>query len=109
MTNGSCSALGVQTVQLTQNAVAGPFCSAALSQFNYQPAVTNLSAGQTATVLNFQSAAFCCPGGPCPGTTVCTYQETFVRSDERGSGALGRHDGPGLLRRDLPRLPLSPR
>jgi hypothetical protein len=77
VTNGSCSALGVQSVQLTQNALAGTFCSAALSQSSYPPAVSSVGAGQTATVLNFQSAAFCCPGGPCPGTTVCTYQETF--------------------------------
>jgi hypothetical protein len=84
LTNGSCSALGVQSVQLTQNALAGPFCSAALSQASYPPAVSNVGAGQTATVLNFQSAAFCCPGGPCPGTTVCTYQETFAVQTSAG-------------------------
>jgi hypothetical protein len=77
VTNGSCSALGVQSIQLTQNALAGTFCSAALAQFTYTPAVSTVGAGQTTNVLNFQSAAFCCPGGPCPGTTVCTYQETF--------------------------------
>jgi hypothetical protein len=82
--NGSCSALGVQSVQLTQNALAGPFCSAVLSQFTYPPGLTTVGAGQTATVLNFQSAAFCCPGGPCSGTTVCTYQETFAVQTSAG-------------------------
>jgi hypothetical protein len=71
-------------VQLVQNALAGPFCAAALSQFSYPPTVTSLAAGQVATVLNFQSAAFCCPGGPCPGTTVCTYQETFAVQTSAG-------------------------
>ena len=84
VTNGSCSALAVQSVQLTQNALAGTFCSAALNQFSYAPAVSTVGAGQTTTVLNFQSAAFCCPGGPCPGTTVCTYQETFAVQTSAG-------------------------
>jgi uncharacterized membrane protein YgcG len=84
VTNGSCSALGVQSIQLTQNAVAGPFCSAVLAQFSYPPAVSTVGAGQTTNVLNFQSATFCCPGGPCPGTTVCTYQETFAVQTSAG-------------------------
>lgn len=84
VTNGSCSALGVQSIQLTQNALAGTFCSAALAQFSYPPAVSTVGAGQTTNVLSFQSGAFCCPGGPCPGTTVCTYQETFAVQTSAG-------------------------
>ena len=86
VTNGSCSALPVQAVQLTQNATAGTFCAAALSSFSFAPAVSTVASGQTTTVLNYQSAPFCCPGGPCPGTTVCTYDETF--SVLTGAGAV---------------------
>ncbi|MFI4945417.1 MAG: hypothetical protein ACHP85_19265, partial [Burkholderiales bacterium] len=82
--NGSCSALSVQSVQLTQDAVAGPFCSAAVTQNTYPPAVTSLTAGQARGVLNFQSAVFCCAGGTCPGVTTCSYNETFVVQTSAG-------------------------
>ena len=85
VTNGSCAAITIQSVQLTQNAAPGPFCSALVTQTSYVPAVTSVAAGQTATVLNFQSNVFCCAAGPCPGTTTCGYDETLVVQTSAGA------------------------
>ncbi len=89
VSNGSCSALTIEAVQLTQNAQPGSFCSAATSQFSYTPTITSVAAGQTATVLNFQSAAFCCTGGRCRAETVCTYDETFAVQTSAGAVPTG--------------------
>jgi hypothetical protein len=78
VSNGSCSALSVQAVQLTHQATAAPFCSAFLAQYSFNPGVSSVASGRTTTVLNYVSAPFCCPGGPCPGTATCAYDETFV-------------------------------
>jgi hypothetical protein len=84
VSNGSCSSLTVQSVQLTQEAVAGPFCSAAVTQNTYPSPVPTLTAGQARTVMNFQSNVFCCAGGTCPGVTTCSYNETFVVQTSAG-------------------------
>ena len=85
VSNGSCAAITIQSIQLTQNAAPGPFCSALVTQSSYVPAVTSVAAGQTVTVLNFQSNVFCCAAGPCPGTTTCGYDETFVVQASAGA------------------------
>jgi hypothetical protein len=78
VSNGSCEAIAIQSIQLTQNAMAGPFCSPSVAQFSYAPTVSSVGAGQTTTVLAFQSRAFCCVNGPCPGVTTCTNEEAFL-------------------------------
>ncbi len=85
VTNGSCAAITIQSVQVTQNAAPGPFCSANVSQSSFVPPVTSVAAGQTATVINFQSGVFCCAAGTCPGTTTCGYDETFVVQTNAGA------------------------
>ncbi len=89
VSNGSCAAITIQSIQLTQNAAPGPFCSALVTQSSYVPAVTSVAAGQTASVFNFQSNVFCCAAGPCPGTTICGYDETFVVQTSAGALAAG--------------------
>jgi hypothetical protein len=89
VSNGTCANLQVQSVQLTQTAVAGPFCSAAVTNNTYTPAVTSLTASQTRTVMNFQSNVFCCAAGTCPGVTTCTYNETFSVQTSAGPVTAG--------------------
>jgi hypothetical protein len=89
VSNGTCSSLQVQSVQLTQTAVAGPFCSAAVTNNSYTPAVTSLTASQTRTVMSFQSNVFCCAAGTCPGVTTCNYNETFVVQTSAGAVTAG--------------------
>jgi hypothetical protein len=89
VSNGSCGEVTVQSIQLTQNANAGPFCSASVSQYSYPPTVTTVAPGQTTTVLSFQSAAFCCVGGPCPGVATCRNDEIFMVLTSAGSLAAG--------------------
>jgi hypothetical protein len=82
--NGSCGEVTVQSLQLTQSAVAGPFCSAAVTSTTYPSPVPAVAAGQTRTIFNFQSGVFCCQGS-CPGATTCTYNETFVLQTSAGA------------------------
>jgi hypothetical protein len=103
--NGSCASLPVQSVQLTQNAKAGTFCSAVLSQFSYVPQVGSVGAGQTTTVLNFVSAPFCCTGGPCPGVATCAYDETFAV--QTGAGPVNAGTAPIQVSFD-PNCPICP-
>lgn len=86
VSNGSCSSLSVQSVQITQTAVAGPFCSAAVTSSTFTTPVSSLTPGQARTVFGYQSNVFCCASGPCPGVSNCTYNETFVVNT--GSGAV---------------------
>jgi len=69
VSNGSCAAITIQSIQLTQNAAPGPFCSALVTQTSYVPAVTTVAAGQTATVLNFQSNSGRSATRTCAGST----------------------------------------
>ena len=84
VTNGSCAAITILSLQLTQNAAAGPFCSAAVTQNSYAPTVSSVAAGQTRTILSFFTNVFCCAGGSCPGVTTCSYDETFVVQTSAG-------------------------
>jgi hypothetical protein len=84
LSNGSCGEVTVQSLQLTQSAVAGPFCSAAVTSTTYPSPVPSVAAGQTRTIFNFQSGVFCCQGS-CPGATTCTYNESFVLQTSAGA------------------------
>jgi hypothetical protein len=77
VTNGSCATLAIQAVQLNHQSPATPQCQGAQAQFSYTPGLTSLAAGQTGTVLSFRSDPFCCVGGPCVGTSSCSFVETF--------------------------------
>ena len=107
VTNGSCAAITIQSVQVTQNAAPGPFCSANVSQSSFVPPVTSVAAGQTATVINFQSGVFCCAGRYLPRHHDVRLRRDVRRPDERWR-ASGRNDSAaGVVRRDLRAVPLS--
>jgi hypothetical protein len=77
VTNGSCSPLAIQSVVLNHGAPVTETCQGVQAQFNFNPTVTSLAPGQSGTVLAYRSDPYCCPGGRCPTTTTCPFNETF--------------------------------
>jgi hypothetical protein len=72
VTNGSCEALTVTNIELTDIVNSG-MCSPSAPS-SYPPATATVPVGETVTVLNLQTSAFCCTPGPtcsvnCSSTT----------------------------------------
>lgn len=89
VTNGSCSALAIQSIQLHHVAPVRDGCQGVDATYSYTPTVTTLAAGQAGTVLAFASDAFCCVNGPCRTTGSCPFQETFVVRTSAGDVSAG--------------------
>ena len=72
VTNGSCDTLTVTSIDLVDIVNSGT-CSASAPS-SYSPTTASVPAGETVTVLNLQTSAFCCTPGPtcsavCSSTT----------------------------------------
>lgn len=85
VTNGSCSTLSIQSVVLNHGAPMTETCQGVQSQFTYNPTLTALAPGQSGTVLAYRSDPYCCPGGRCPTTTTCPFNETFSVQTSAGA------------------------
>jgi hypothetical protein len=84
VTNGSCQAVSVQSVQFVGVITSGPCGPAPLS--TYPPAVATVPVGQTVTVLDLVSGPFCCGSPGCPPTLICT--ERFDATVATSAGSL---------------------
>jgi hypothetical protein len=89
VSNGSCSSLAIQAVQLHHFAPVRNGCQGVDATYSYTPTVRTLAAGQAGTVLAFASDAFCCVNGPCRTTVSCPFQETFVVKTGAGDLSAG--------------------
>lgn len=89
VTNGSCSSLAIQSVQLHHFAPVRESCQGVDKRFTFAPTLTTLGAGQTGTVLSYASDPFCCVNGPCHGTFSCPFEETFVAQTSAGAETAG--------------------
>jgi hypothetical protein len=74
VTNGSCDALTVTNIEVADIVNSG-MCSASAPSM-YSPTTANVPAGQTVTVLNLQTSAFCCTPGPTCSVT-CSSTSDF--------------------------------
>jgi hypothetical protein len=76
VTNGSCDALTVTSIELVEIVNSGTCSPAAPS--TYSPTTANVPAGETVTVLNLQTGAFCCTPGPTCSVTCGSTSDYSV-------------------------------